>query len=809
MPEYNPYAGLLPDYTQDLAAAGAAALPQIAGASPGFFDDMGAIGSAVIGNTLAPALNWIGGQTSGVIREAWGAVEAALHRLTWWVYSMLWGAFHSVVNTPTVISFFDPSVITFLSSHYFLSESIRMVMLVLQVLMNSFASWGADRVRDLLGAAAKGFGTLADWTERVVTVWVPWVRDQIVAGMGYVARGATSLANWTETVVTTWVQWVATQLIAGMGYVARGAKSLADWTEKVVTTWVQWLIDRTKDALGYAVYGATSLAGFVATQVTAGAKWVYDNVGAPVLAELKKIPGYIVAGGQDILGFVVSGLERVLLGPVDAMVNLVSHKLSIPGRMLRGDYADGRALLEDLLDPPPELLKGFTGLLILPFMIASAVYGALGAFGPVYWAGPRQELMRKIAPTLLTPDDVQEAWNRKLISEPTAIDQLRRLGYGGEILNAMQSLRFRLPPLTDLTRMAVREVFSPDQRAALTLDADYPAPLTAHAESIGLAEEWARNYWAAHWDLPSPSQGYEMLHRGIISDAQLLELLRALDYAPVWRNRLRDISYNPLTRVDIRRMYHAGVLSEADVTQAYKFIGYNDENARRLTTFTKLNYAPGDKVKAITDRELTATQIRTAYRRRVITREDAADRLITIGYDAEEAEFQLALDDSTLAANPLTEAGAPVRELTVATVRQAYREGLYEYDQATAELEALGYLAAEADVMLALDDVAAARDLTNAEIALIRERYIGRRVDGTGARGELAAIGLAPRRQTLLLAEWAAEAERGTRRLTVIEIFKAAKAKLITPQDAYSRLLVLGYTDDDANIIFDMRGPIE
>ena len=203
---------------------------------------------------------------------------------------------------------------------------------------------------------------------------------------------------------------------------------------------------------------------------------------------------------------------------------------------------------------------------------------------------------------------------------------------------------------------------------------------------------------------------------------------------------------------------------------------------------------------------LTAAQVRTAYRRHIVTRDDALTRLVEIGYDAEEADFQLALDDSQLATNPLTESGAPIRDLTVATIRQAYREGLMSYDQATAELETLGFLGAEADVMLALDDLQAARDLTNAEIALVRERYIGFTISAAAARAELEAAGLSERRQNLLLAEWAAEAERGTRKLTVAEVFRARDRRLIDDDEALGRLLILGYSEADANIIFDLRG---
>ena len=81
----------------------------------------------------------------------------------------------------------------------------------------------------------------------------------------------------------------------------------------------------------------------------------------------------------------------------------------------------------------------------------------------------------------------------------------------------------------------------------------------------GLPEEQARNYWAAHWELPSAQMGYAMFQRRIIDHETLVMLLKSLDIMPFWRDKLIEMSYNPLTRVDVRRMYGLGVLSEEEV----------------------------------------------------------------------------------------------------------------------------------------------------------------------------------------------------------------------------------------------------
>ena len=77
-----------------------------------------------------------------------------------------------------------------------------------------------------------------------------------------------------------------------------------------------------------------------------------------------------------------------------------------------------------------------------------------------------------------------------------------------------------------------------------------------------------------------------MLHRRIIDPDELKLLLRVRDIPSFWRERLVQLSYDPYTRVDVRRMYTAGVLSENEVFDTYLDLGYDEEHANNLTLWT-------------------------------------------------------------------------------------------------------------------------------------------------------------------------------------------------------------------------------
>jgi len=210
--------------------------------------------------------------------------------------------------------------------------------------------------------------------------------------------------------------------------------------------------------------------------------------------------------------------------------------------------------------------------------------------------------------------------------------QLRKIGIHPEFMDVYRTLAEQIPPVADIITMAVREAFTPDIAARFGQYEDFPNELAEWAGKKGLSKEWAERYWAAHWNLPSPMQGFDMLHRGVINVTELNMLLRALDVMPFWRDKLTAIAYRPLTRVDVRRMYKEGVLDEREVFEAYQIHGYTDENAERMTEFTiKQTLASLSK--------FTSADIIKAFTQRVIDRGTATSLLRDIGIRSEDAGY--------------------------------------------------------------------------------------------------------------------------------------------------------------------------
>jgi len=195
-----------------------------------------------------------------------------------------------------------------------------------------------------------------------------------------------------------------------------------------------------------------------------------------------------------------------------------------------------------------------------------------------------------------------------------------------------------------------------------------------YVQKAGIDLEVLKWYWRAHWVLPSPQMAFEMLHRGIITQDDIRELLRISDYAPNWIEKLIAISYSPITRVDLRRLFQIGIIDEERLLKGYKELGYSEEDAKLMVEWTKIEYTQKD-------RDLTKTEILRNYRIGQCTRDEAKKMLIELGYNEEESEWILTYEDYKLYVEDI--------EAEAETVIYELSEGHISYDEATKKLTEL------------------------------------------------------------------------------------------------------------------------
>jgi hypothetical protein len=277
---------------------------------------------------------------------------------------------------------------------------------------------------------------------------------------------------------------------------------------------------------------------------------------------------------------------------------------------------------------------------------------------------------------------------RGLSAGENLTDRFQDLGYNPKDAEALADLKFYIPPPQDLITMAVRDVFNPEVVAEFEQDEDFPEDFEYWAAQQGISSDWAHKYWQAHWVLPSIQMAFEMLHRRIIDEPKLRQLMAAQDIIPGWRDELIAISYRPYTRVDIRRMHDVGVLNEAEVYEAYQDIGYNDEKARTLTDFTiALNSDDPDDIEPLDG--LTRSSIIAAYKDGIIDRPTADSLLVDEGV-GEDARL-------IFLTNAELDIDRENRKDLIETVLLEFENGATNFVEATTELNGLALTPIERD----------------------------------------------------------------------------------------------------------------
>jgi len=338
--------------------------------------------------------------------------------------------------------------------------------------------------------------------------------------------------------------------------------------------------------------------------------------------------------------------------------------------------------------------------------------------------------------TLLSVSDLLDAWRRGLIDETTLENELRNHRFNDESINVLKKLAFMIPSVSDLIRFTVREVFNPTIAERFGQFLEFPSEadierarkifngeikvedlssepptvqLCVWALRCGIDPDVLKMYWASHWELPSLTAGYEMLHRlrpelvdfkaedyrkmGLdpenlkftLDDLKLL--LKAQDVMPFWRDRLTAISYALPTRVDLRRMLHDGIISDEEAHKYYMMLGYTSEDAWKLVKLAKTMYKDENK-------ELTRSLILKAYIMHDITRDQAKRMLIDLGYSEGDAEFILHVQD--------IENQQEIIDENVDVLIRQFIYGVIDETKLSAELDRLGLTASRRDYIINL-----------------------------------------------------------------------------------------------------------
>ena len=248
------------------------------------------------------------------------------------------------------------------------------------------------------------------------------------------------------------------------------------------------------------------------------------------------------------------------------------------------------------------------------------------------------------------------------------------LGYNERTIELVKKNSKFYPTVRDIIDFAVREAFESPGQLFIHGGNSIPIPFSEYADKLGIDNEWIERFWHSHWRLLGSSQILDAFHRKLISQTDLLDYLRRLDYVEKDRKIIMDMSYNLLTRVDIRRIFENGLINSIELYEYYGTLGFKPKDQMLMTQLAK-------QLRFIDTNDLRKIYIER-YENGLITESEIKSLLHTTGLDSDEINQYLYLSD--------TEKELEFTLELKKRIELKFYEGDIDFDELIQQLRALG-----------------------------------------------------------------------------------------------------------------------
>uniref|UniRef100_A0A6H1ZYZ3 Uncharacterized protein n=1 Tax=viral metagenome TaxID=1070528 RepID=A0A6H1ZYZ3_9ZZZZ len=361
---------------------------------------------------------------------------------------------------------------------------------------------------------------------------------------------------------------------AGLNWVTTTIGTAFDGALSTFGSWVEGALRGVAAALGTALQGMVTWLGTeIPKAVGVVVEFAKAHIVDPIIAGLH----WLFARLTDIVRGLISTIEGLFahhspITPEQALPIGIGVLVAAVGA---GALATGLAdtLSTKVIGTGLELrsLGGFITAMINPSMFMGAVLGVIVGVGiktPL-----TQFYNRSFRPSIPAIAEAQRMLWRGSINEGQFRDIVARWGYGDPYETGFVELTKELPGPGDLIRFVVREVIP-------------PATFTEFMAYQGFSAVIAGWYWDAHWILPGRGEVIDAFHRGVISAAERDTYMVLHDYSSTPRpgiavsdqHIVASIAKTLIPRVDLRYGWELGKISDAGLTERYKWLGYEDDS---------------------------------------------------------------------------------------------------------------------------------------------------------------------------------------------------------------------------------------
>jgi hypothetical protein len=167
--------------------------------------------------------------------------------------------------------------------------------------------------------------------------------------------------------------------------------------------------------------------------------------------------------------------------------------------------------------------------------------------------------------------------------------------------------------------------------------------------------------------------------------------------------------------------------------------------------------------------------------------------LMKLGYTEDDA--------SALVSTSASSKTAHIKQLTEAQIVTLYEAHAIKREDAIKDLGDIGYAEDEAGFILEVATARRALSEQNKAITFLRAGYMAHRISLQDASNALDKLGVSADQRDQLKTDWEIERKSQVRVLTEAQIVAAVKANVVRFDDAQTKLIEMGYSDNDAKVL--------
>jgi hypothetical protein len=326
---------------------------------------------------------------------------------------------------------------------------------------------------------------------------------------------------------------------------------------------------------------------------------------------------------------------------------------------------------------------------------------------------------------------------------------------------------------------------------------------------------------------PGADTAVELLARGEIGEDLFAQMIREghtkTKYIPQmlalrWQPLSASVAAEALIRERISEA-EAVAIAEKNRIQKDDFLLWSNMLGRPMPTGEALTLVRRGEMNASAFREVVArSDVRTEYTddllklKRVLPPLFQMTRLVASGAIDDETATGILLDEGydAVVAHGVVRAAhssktSATKNLAASQIDSLYESGLESRDWALTALVGLGYDQHEAEWHLELLDAKRLIAALQSDLNLIHREYVSHKIDEATASQELDQLQIAATVRDSLLQTWDSERTANIARLTNAQIGAALKGGFFGKDDAVSRWMHNGYTQDDAHILAELH----